>query len=357
LRPRILHVCSDTNIGGAGRYVTTLLKQPQFQANFEAAVACPEGSLANLLRNQGILVFDYPGAEVSFSVAAVRVLIKRMREWKPRIVHTHGALAGRIAGRLIGARVIVTKHGLASADEQAVQVRSPGALLKWASVHLLADRLVAVSEAVGRSLVLSGANSNRIRVIPGGTETEAYSQVGPPVRGVIGAFGRLSWEKGFDQLIEAMALLKGEPVQLLLGGEGPQRDALLAQAKALKLGPNQFSAIGFVDDVPEFMNRIGVLVLPSRSEGLGLVLVEAMAAGRPVIASRCGGVPEVVVDGQTGLLVSPESPTELAGAICRLIASPEEAQRMGLAGRERARLKFSASRMAEQMTAVYEELL
>jgi glycosyltransferase involved in cell wall biosynthesis len=88
-----------------------------------------------------------------------------------------------------------------------------------------------------------------------------------------------------------------------------------------------------------------------------LVLVEAMAAGRPVIASRSGGVPEVVVDGETGLLVSPESPAELAAAISRLVASPEEANRMGAAGRDRARSHFGAGRMAEQMTALYEELL
>lgn len=353
----MLHVCSDTNIGGAGRYVITLLRQRLIQERFEVAVACPEGALARLLRHEGIPVLLYPGAEVSFSVAAVRVLMKRMRAWKPHIVHTHGALAGRIAGRLSGTRVIITKHGLASADEQAIQLRSPGALLKWASVRVLADRIVAVSEAVSRSLVRAGANPNRIRVVPGGTETENYSQVGPLVPGVIGAFGRLSREKGFDQLLEAMAILKGEPVQLLLGGDGPQRNALLEQAKSLGLTPDQFSAVGFVSDVPEFMARTGIFVLPSRSEGMGLVLVEAMSAGRPVVASRCGGVPEVVVDGETGLLVSPESPVELAAAIRRLVASPEEAYRMGVAGRDRARSHFGAGRMAEQMTALYEELL
>ncbi len=353
----MLHVCSDTNIGGAGRYVTTLLRQGQIRERFETAVACPEGALASLLRSEGIPVLLYRGADVSFSVAAVGSLIKVMREWKPRIVHTHGALAGRIAGRLSGARLVVTKHGLASADEQAIQLRSPGALMKWASVRVLADRIVAVSEAVGRSLVQSGARPNRIRVVPGGTETQTFSQVGPLVPGVIGAFGRLSREKGFDQLIEAMALLKGEPVQLLLGGDGPQREALLDQAKSHGLTPNQFCAVGFVSDVPEFMGRIGIFVLPSRSEGLGLVLVEAMAAGRPVVASRCGGVPEVVVDGVTGLLVSPESPAELAAAIRRLVAVPVDASLMGAKGRERARSHFGAERMAVQMTALYEELL
>jgi len=353
----VLHVCSDTNIGGAGRYVVTLLRQDQIKAHFEVAVACPEGALADLLRAEGIPVLLYPGAEVSFSIAAVRALLVQMRGWKPRIVHTHGALAGRIAGRLTGARLIVTKHGLASADEQAIQLRSPGALLKWASVRLLADRIVAVSEAVSRSLVRSGANPEQIRVVPGGTEIEAYSQVGPLVPGVIGAFGRLSWEKGFDQLIAAMGILKGEPVKLLLGGDGPQRLALLDQAASLGLVADQFSAVGFVGNVPEFMARTGIFVLPSRSEGMGLVVVEAMAAGRPVVASRCGGVPEVVVDGQTGLLVSPESPIELAAAIRRLVASPEEAHRMGVAGRDRARALFGAGRMAEQMTALYEELL
>ena len=110
-------------------------------------------------------------------------------------------------------------------------------------------------------------------------------------------------------------------------------------------------------DVPAFLGRTGVFVLPSRSEGLGLVAVEAMAAGRPVVASCTGGLPEVVVDGETGLLVEPEDPVALARAIRMLLADPDRAARMGAAGRQRVRERFSAERMARETAALYEELM
>lgn len=355
MKERVLHICSDTNIGGAGRYVLTLLAQPQITRRFEVAVACPEGELAAAFRRAGIPVLLYPGADASFSWQGLRALFRLIRSWRPQVVHTHGSLAGRVAAALAGARIIYTKHGLASAEEQAIQVRSPGGMLRRAAVRLFADRIVAVSEAVKRSLVESGADLAAVRVIPGGVDSEPYEAVGPLVPRVVGAFGRLSREKGFDLLVEAMGPLQGE-ARLLLGGEGPQREALAAQVEANRLG-EAVSLTGFVEHVPEFLGQIGIFVLPSRSEGLGLVLVEAMAAGRPVVATRVGGVPEVVSDGETGLLVPTENPAALSEAIRRLLADPDLARRMGEAGRRRAGKWFSARRMAEQTVALYEEVV
>ncbi len=348
-----MHICSDTNIGGAGYYVLTLLTQPAFTERYETAVACPEGALATALRRAGIEVMIYPGADASFSWPALRSLYGLMRAWRPRIVHTHGALAGRVAAALAGARVVYTKHGLAAGSEQAIQVRSPGALLKRASVRSFADRIVAVSEAVARSLTAAGADPQRIRVIPGGVDLDRFEQTGPPVPGVVGAFGRQSREKGFDILLEAMSQLRGE-ASLILGGEGPQSGFLREQADRLGV---PVTMTGFVADVPAFHRQIGIFAQPSRSEGLGLTIVEAMAAGRPVVASRTGGIPEVVVDGDTGLLVEPENPGALAGALRRLLADPDLARRMGEAGRRRAQEMFSARKMAEQTVAMYGELI
>lgn len=353
MRERVLHICSDTNIGGAGRYVLSLLGRPEITDRFAVAVACPEGQLAAALRRAGVQVMEYPGADTSFSAAALWALVRLVRSWRPRIVHTHGSLAGRLAGRLGGARVVYTKHGLAAAEEQAVQVRAAGGLAKRAAVTLLADRIVAVSGAVRDTLVAQGADPRRVRVISGGVETEGYSGAGPLVPGVIGALGRLSYEKGFDLLLMAMQELDDE-VRLLLGGDGPQRERLAAEAAGLA---GRTDLIGFVPDVAEFMGRIGLFVLPSRSEGLGLVLVEAMAAGRPVVATRVGGIPEVVSDGETGLLVPPEDPVALAVAIRRILDDPDLAARMGRAGRSRAEALFSARRMAEQTRELYQEML
>jgi glycosyltransferase involved in cell wall biosynthesis len=353
-RTKVLHICSDTNIGGAGRYVLALLTQPRMIRQFDVAVACPEGDLAAALRRAGVEVLLYPGADVSFSWEALRSLYGLMRTWRPRIAHTHGSLAGRVAAALAGARIIYTKHGLAYAEEQSLQVRSPGAAVRRLAVRLFAHRIVAVSEAVKRALVAAGADPGRIRVIPGGVELGPYEAAGSLVPGVIGSVGRLGREKGFDLLVEAAPRLpKG--VHVLIGGDGSQRAELAAQVQRLGL-EDRVTLTGFVEDVPAFLSRIGLFVLPSRSEGLGLVLVEAMAAGRPVVASRVGGIPEVVVDGETGLLVPPEEPEALAGTIGRLLADPALAGRMGEAGRQRAREHFSAGRMAEQTAALYEEL-
>ncbi|HYF93310.1 MAG TPA: glycosyltransferase family 4 protein [Symbiobacteriaceae bacterium] len=355
MKPRVLHVCSDTNIGGAGRYVLSLLTQPAVAGRFDTAVACPEGDLATAVRRAGVPVFLYPGANRSFSWQAVRSLAAHMRAWRPQVVHTHGSLAGRVAAAVAGARIVYTKHGLAAAEEQAIQVRGAGRFAKKAAVALFADRIVAVSEAVKRALVAQGAAPSRVVVIPGGVDLHEY---GSPVRlvpGVLCSLGRLQTEKGFDILLRAMRDLQGE-ARLLLGGEGLLQEELPRLAAELGVaGAVEFR--GFVADVPSFMSEAGVFVLSSRSEGLGLVVVEAMAAGRPVVATRVGGVPEVVVDGVTGLLVPPEDPGALAGAVRRLLSDPDLAARMGEAGRRRAREVFSASRTAELTAALYEELI
>jgi glycosyltransferase involved in cell wall biosynthesis len=357
-RTKILHICSDTNIGGAGQYVLTLLSQPRITEAFDVAVACPEGDLAAALRRAGIKVMLYPGANVSFTWQALRSLTGLMRSWRPRIAHTHGSLAGRMAAALAGARIIYTKHGLAYAEEQSLQVRAPAPVLKRAAVNLFADRIVAVSEAVRRALEASGAAPERIRVIPGGVALAPFAAVQPPANGmtgVLGALGRLGREKGFDVLLAAMSKLPPGEARLLLGGEGTQGEALARQLHDLGL-EDRVTMTGFVADVPAFLSQIGLFVLPSRSEGLGLVAVEAMAAGRPVIATNVGGIPEVVVDGETGVLVPPEQPDALAAAIHRLLRDPVVAAQMGQAGRRRARELFSAERMAEKTAALYEEL-
>lgn len=353
-RPKVLHICSDTNIGGAGRYVLTLLAQPRMAERFETAVACPEGDLAAAARRASIPVFPFPGADTSFSWQALRSLTALMRSWRPQVAHTHGSLAGRVAAALAGARIVYTKHGLAAAEEQSIQIRGAGRLAKKAAVSLFADRIVAVSEAVKQALVAQGADPGRVRVIPGGVDLSGYNQPAPLVPGVAGSMARLEREKGFDVLLRAFAELKGEPVRLIIGGDGLQRADLERQAADLAI---HVEFQGFISDVPAFHTQTGVFVLASRSEGMGLVFAEAMAAGRPVIATRVGGVPEFVVDGETGLLVEPENPGALAGAIRRLLADPALATRMGEAGRRRAHELFSAERMAERTAAMYEELI
>jgi len=144
--------------------------------------------------------------------------------------------------------------------------------------------------------------------------------------------------------------------RLLLVGEGPLRGDLQRLTKALDLERHVIFT-GLRTDVPRLLQAVDVFVLPSLWEGFGLVLLEAMVAGRPIVASSVGAIPEIVLDAETGLLVPPRQPDSLAGAILALLENPAWAARMGAAGRKRVEAKFSLDTIVAQWDALYEDLL
>jgi len=164
--------------------------------------------------------------------------------------------------------------------------------------------------------------------------------------------------KGQTYLVQAWpSVLKREPrALLLLVGDGPEERLLRSRAAELGLG-GSVRFLGFRQDIPSLLALAEALVLPSLNEGFGLVLLEAMAMGKPVVASAVGGIPEVVLDGRTGLLVPPADPEALAVAILRLLEDPRAAQRLGEAGRERARESFSREAFIQAHRKLYGELL
>jgi glycogen(starch) synthase len=171
--------------------------------------------------------------------------------------------------------------------------------------------------------------------------------------------GRLAAEKGFDLALQAFALIADRFPQahLVLAGDGPERDTLEAQATALGLGRAvEFAGWLAPDDVPAVINASTFVVMPSRREALGLVALEAAVMARPVVGTRVGGLPEVVVHGQTGLLVGPGDSVALAGAMTFLLEHPEEATQMGQAARSRAMELFSSERQVAAYDALYREL-
>ena len=172
--------------------------------------------------------------------------------------------------------------------------------------------------------------------------------------------GRLSFEKGFDLALSAFALLAGAlpAARLVVAGDGPERAALQRQAADLGIA----AAVDFVgwvapESVFELINTATVVVLPSRTESLPITAVEAGQMARPVVAARVGGVPEVVVDGQTGLLVDPESPAALAGALQWLLGNPAEAARLGAEARVRTSATFSMERSVDTYDELFRRLI
>jgi glycosyltransferase involved in cell wall biosynthesis len=186
----------------------------------------------------------------------------------------------------------------------------------------------------------------------------------PPVRDArreevqILAVGRLEKQKAFEVAIEAMALVRATAprAHLSIAGDGNQRGMLTERATTLGL-TDAVSLLGRREDVHELMLNADILVHPARWEGFGLVLLEAMRAGLPIVGTRVSAIPEVVADGTTGLLVPPEDPDALARAIAELIRDPARRARMGIAGYERLRKCFSPERMARGVAAVYEAVV
>lgn len=168
-------------------------------------------------------------------------------------------------------------------------------------------------------------------------------------------FGRLSWEKGFDTMIRAFALLKknGSRAQLIVGGDGIQKPALEKLVMDLNLTDSvKFTGVLTREEVLTIFNQATLVIVPSIHESFGLVILEAMQLGRPVIASRVEGIPEVVADGETGLLVPPKDPEALSQAIQNLLNNPDKAIMMGINGKKRAS-QFTLHQYANEYEEIY----
>jgi glycosyltransferase involved in cell wall biosynthesis len=171
---------------------------------------------------------------------------------------------------------------------------------------------------------------------------------------VVGAVGALTQEKGHKYLIDAAALVVREvpDARLVILGEGDLRAPLERQIKELRLDKHVILP-GFRADILAFIRAFDLFVMPSTAEGLGTSLLDAMASSKATVATRTGGMPEVVSHGETGLLVPPRDHQELAGAIAQLLKDPQRREAMGRAGLERVRRLFSAERMVERTLDVY----
>jgi glycosyltransferase involved in cell wall biosynthesis len=174
---------------------------------------------------------------------------------------------------------------------------------------------------------------------------------------VIGEIARYCDVKGQRELIQALAEVPG--TRLVLAGRDLERGGAFAdelEREAERMGVRDRVELGFRDDVGELLDELDVVALPSWTEGLPMSVLEAMAHGRPVVATPVGGTPEVVADGETGLLVPPRDPTALAAALRRLVADPDLRRRLGDAGRRRVAERFTATAMEEQILEIYSEV-
>ncbi len=362
--PRLLYVVTLAEVGGAQTYVAELL--PAAREEYDVAVAAHgEGPLRRAAAEAGVTFV--PLEQVRRPVAPVRdlrgllELYRLFRRLRPDVVHLNSSKAGilgRLAARLARVPVCVfTAHGWAF---KAGHGRAARAYL-WADrlVEPLSSTVVCVSETelragleartcrAGRSVVIPNA------VEPGGPVERAPAE-GRPVE--IVSVGRLAEPKDFATLVAAFASLPSGSARLIVLGDGPLRGRLAAQIGQLGLG-GSVELAGEVDDVRPRLERADVFALSSRSEGMPLSVLEAMAAGLPVVASDVGGVHEVVADGATGRLVPPGDAAALGAALAGLVADAGERKRLGAAGRERVLERFALPPWRERHLELYRRLL
>ncbi len=361
---KVTHVITDTNFGGGGRYLLYLIPQPAFEGH-DVSVACPDGDLAKRLADAGVRRIPIrTGKNISYSHRLTRELLQVFRDERPDVVHTHSCLSGRIAARMCRIPVVYTKHNQTRIPDAKGVTPPPAGPVKRvvnrALSELLSDGIVAVSEGVQKELVESGVKPSMISTIPNGIDLSPYG----PTAGrdssrwpLIGTVARLHRQKALDVFIDAAKLvLASEPsARFVIGGTGPLEEELKAKIKDLHLEP-YVKMPGFVFDVPTFLSGLDVYVLCSDYEGIGLAILEAMAAGLPVVATAVGGVPEAIADGVNGILVPPRNPRQLAQGIVRMLVDPDMAKAMGKAGRQRAEELFDAKVMAERTLSVYRRL-
>ncbi len=322
--------------------------------------------VAQELRERGIRVSTLDG----WGKGDLRVLyrlVRLIRAERPDLIHAFlgvANLASSLAGRLAGVPVIVWSY-------RDVEVwKSPAHWLVDRAGARWAEAITCCSEAV-RQFVLArlDGEASKVLTIHNGIDLEAFRA--PRVAGrselslrdggrVIGTVTRLDEpKKGLTVLLRALAALARRdglpPWQCLLVGDGPARGRLEALAAELGLSGRVVFA-GMRRDVPRVLPALDLFVYPSLYEGFGIAIVEAMAAGRPVVASAVGGIPEIVVDRDTGLLVPPGDAAVLAEALATLLASPDQARQMGRRGRERARELFAIQTTVERHQQLYATL-
>ena len=353
---RVLHLAKVAGISGSENHLLLLLPALRERGFDVRLVMLHEGEpgaieLAERLEASGVAVerLDLPWAGDPRAFARLARIVRRLR---PEIVHTHLVHAdfhGLAAGRLARVPVLVsTKHGFNPFRSGRAFAAADRAVARLADVH------IAISAGLASYLAASeGFDPGSFEVVHYGIEA---GPAPPPLPGAprLAVVGRLIPIKGHDVLLRALALLRDRlpEVTLELAGDGPLEPDLRASVTRLGL-EDVVSFLGRVAPAAPVFERAEVVVVPSFGEGFGMVALEAMERGRPVVASDVGGLREIVEDGRTGLLVPSGDAEALAAAIAELARDPARAADMGAAGRERALVAFSQERCTDRIEAIY----
>ena len=365
-RIRVLHVIHSSAFGGGPAMVDLLCSRLQGQGFEMAIVTSGEGELPARMSALGVRVVCLPLATKGSFLRHLPQLARVIRRQRPDIVHLHGHFAaslGQFAVQAAGRpATIYSAQWPAYLDDVNTYSRVRNWIAEWTSCRL-ANRVVAVSEYDRQTLIRRRmCAASKLTLIYNAYDPAKFPQVGNGERAtatgtMLGFVGRLVDQKGCDVLIQAMPkiLAQHPDTRLRVVGDGEQRQRLEDLAERLDVS-RAVEFVGYRPMSAALMDELDIVVVPSRYEPFGIVAVEAMASGRPVVASSVGGLSEIVADGKTGLLVPPGDADRLAAAVSRLLDLPDVRAAMGAAGKQRVAERFSPLASIQAYAAEYHRL-
>jgi len=354
---KILHIDPEKNWGGGEVQVFGLLAYLTGQGHQNHLLTHPQGKLFEQSRKLPLKSFSLV-VRNELDIREVPKIRRLIRNEKYDIVHFHTKRAHALAPWL--------PHGVTRPCYVVTRRMDYPQAKNWYTRYLYnrsVDAVIAISRPIADVLIRAGVKAEKIRVIHSGIDAARFSgrrpentADGSPL--MVGTVAHLEARKGQRYLLEAARLLKmqGCAFKLALAGDGSLRQALEQMARSLGL-QEEVTFLGFISDVPNFLAGLDMFVLPSLYEGLGVAALEAMAAGKAVVASRVGGLAELVKDSETGFLVSPGDAQELAAAMAKLIGDKNLRAAFGEKGAARVREQFTIEQMAKKTEDCYYAIL
>lgn len=358
---RVVHVETGRHLYGGAAQVLYLMDGLRNEGVESILVTPPGSGIEVAARERGIAVRPIPLAgegDVRFVPRLRRVLLDE----GPALVHCHSRRGadtlGGAAAAWAGIPAVLSRR-----------VDNPERPWLAAPKYRLYRRVVTISERIREEVIRSGVPPEKVTCVRSAVEAERWA--GPGDRGrflevaaasegdrVLGVAAQLIERKGHRTLLAALpGILAAVPsVRVVFLGQGPLEDELRQEAERRGVA-ERVTFAGFVPDLPRILSCLDILVHPARMEGLGVILLQASAAGVPMVAARAGGIPEAVRDDVNGLLVPPGDPSALATAVVRILLDPSLAQRLGAGGRRLAEQEFSVGAMVRGNLSVYREVL